>query len=60
VTAVELTIPLGRAMEPLPEGDRYLGFVIARGPDAQAVESVLRLAQSMIGIEVGATAPMPR
>jgi biotin carboxylase len=59
VTTLELTIPLGQAMEPLPEGDRYLGFVIARGPDAQAVESVLRRAQRMIGIEVEATAPTP-
>jgi hypothetical protein len=55
VTAVELTIPLGQAMEPLPEGDRYLGFVIASGPDAQAVEAALRRAQSLIGVEVEAT-----
>jgi biotin carboxylase len=57
VTSVELTIPLGQAMESLPEGDRYLGFVIARGPDAAAVEDALRRAQRLIGVDVetGAT-----
>ena len=56
VTAVELTIPLGQAIESLPEGDRYLGFVIARGPDAQFVEDALRRAQGLIGVEVETTA----
>ena len=54
VTSVELTIPLGQAVESLPEGDRYLGFVIARGPDAQFVEDALRRAQGLIGVEVNA------
>jgi biotin carboxylase len=54
VTSVELTIPLGQAVESLPEGDRYLGFVIARGPDAQFVEDALRGAQVLIGVEVNA------
>jgi biotin carboxylase len=54
VTAVELTIPVGQAMESLPEGDRYLGFVIARGSDAAAVEESLRRAQRLIGVEVEA------
>jgi 2-keto-3-deoxy-L-rhamnonate aldolase RhmA len=52
VTSVELTIPLGQAMEPLPEGDRYLGFVIARGADAAAVEDALRRAHHLIGVDV--------
>ena len=52
VTAVEMTIPLGQAVESLPEGDRYLGFVIAHGEDAQFVESALRRAQRLISVEV--------
>ena len=52
VTGVEVTIPLGQAVEPLPEGDRYLGFVIARGPDSDSVEAVLRRAQALIDVEV--------
>lgn len=52
VTAVDITIPVGQAMESLPEGDRYLGFVIARGSDAATVEDSLRRAQHLIGVEV--------
>jgi biotin carboxylase len=52
VTAVDLTIPVGQAVESLPEGDRYLGFVVARGPDAASVEESLRCAQRLIGVEV--------
>lgn len=52
VTGVEVTIPLGQTVEPLPEGDRYLGFVIARGPDPGFVEAALRQAQALIHIEV--------
>jgi biotin carboxylase len=52
VTTVEVTIPLGQEVESLPEGDRYLGFVIARGPDAAAVEDALRRAQHLIGVDV--------
>lgn len=52
VTAVDLTIPVGQAMESLPEGDRYLGFVVARGSDAATVEESLRRAQHLIGVEV--------
>jgi biotin carboxylase len=54
VTAVEMTIPLGQAVESLPEGDRYLGFVIAHGADAQFVEDALRRALRLIGVEVSA------
>jgi biotin carboxylase len=54
VTAVELTIPLGQTVESLPEGDRYLGFVIAHGADAQFVEDALRRARHLIGVDVHA------
>jgi biotin carboxylase len=53
VAGVEITIPVGQAVEPLPEGDRYLGFVIARGADPDAVETALRQAQALIRVEVG-------
>ncbi|MBJ7610587.1 MAG: ATP-grasp domain-containing protein [Candidatus Dormibacteraeota bacterium] len=52
VTGVELTIPPGQVIEPLPEGDRYLGFVVARGADAAFVEASLRQAQALIEVEV--------
>jgi biotin carboxylase len=52
VTGVELTIPVGQAVEALPEGDRYLGFVVARGDDATAVESTLRRAWALIRADI--------
>jgi cysteine synthase A len=52
VASVEVTIPAGQAVEALPEGDRYLGFVVARGEDAAAVESALRRAWALIDVEI--------
>ncbi|HKZ28758.1 MAG TPA: ATP-grasp domain-containing protein [Acidimicrobiia bacterium] len=42
VTEVDITIPLGRRVWPLPEADRYLGFLFARGPTPADVEESLR------------------
>ncbi|MEO8744458.1 MAG: ATP-grasp domain-containing protein, partial [Candidatus Dormiibacterota bacterium] len=52
VTAVDLAIPLGQTLEPLPEGDRYLGFLVARGPNAAYVEAALRRAWSLVRVEI--------
>ena len=52
VTAAEIAVPRGVRLEPLPEGGRYLGFVVARGPDAAAVETTLREAWSLVRVEV--------
>jgi biotin carboxylase len=42
VDGLEITIARGRTVVPLPEGDRYLGFLFARGASAEAVEQSLR------------------
>jgi biotin carboxylase len=52
VTGVEITIPPGRDVVPLPEGDRYLGFVFARGDTPAAVETALRTAHAELEIEI--------
>jgi biotin carboxylase len=52
ITGVTIAIPPGERVEPLPEGDRYLGFVFARGETPTAVENVLREAQSMLDIDI--------
>lgn len=44
VVDVEITIARGRPVRPLPEGDRYLGFVFARGRTPEEVENALRTA----------------
>jgi hypothetical protein len=53
VTGLEITIPRGRRVVPLPEGDRYLGFVFARGDTPDAVETSLRTAHAALHIEIG-------
>lgn len=52
VTGVDITIPVGELVSPPPIGDRYLGFVFARGPEPGDVESSLRQAMSMLRVVV--------
>ena len=52
VAGIEITIPVGRPVVPLPEGDRYLGFVFARGPDPATVETTLRRAEARLRVVV--------
>jgi biotin carboxylase len=42
VEDLTITIPLGQEVIPLPEGDRYLGFLFARHATPEGVEMVLR------------------
>jgi biotin carboxylase len=52
VTGLEITIPRGRPVVPLPDGDRYLGFVFARGEAPADVEAALRAAHAALQIEI--------
>ena len=52
VVGLEISIPAGRAVVPLPEGDRYLGFVFARGPTPADVELALRRAEAALDVVV--------
>lgn len=52
VVGLEITIPVGRELTPLPDGDRYLGFLFARGPDPAFVEAALRAAAARIDMVV--------
>jgi biotin carboxylase len=54
VDSLVLTIPLGERLVPLPEGDRYLGFLFARSDDPAAVEAALRDAYGQLSIETDA------
>lgn len=42
VSGVEITVALGSVVRPLPEGDRYLGFLFAAGDTPAQVEQALR------------------
>jgi biotin carboxylase len=52
VVGLEISIPVGRPVVPLPEGDRYLGFVFARGPMPAGVELALRRAEAALDVVV--------
>lgn len=45
-----VTIPPGERLVPLPEGDRYLGFLFARGEKPATVEAALRDAYSRLNV----------
>lgn len=53
ITGLEITVPLGGRLVPLPEGDRYLGFLFARASTAQEVESALRRAARELSFDIG-------
>ena len=57
VTSVAIAIPAGETVTPLPEGDRYLGFVFARGDTAAQVEAALRAAESLIRVDIDGDSP---
>ena len=50
IDGLVLTIPPGEPLIPLPEGDRYLGFMFARGHSPVGVEKALRLAHAQLRI----------
>lgn len=57
VVGLELTVALGRHVQPLPEGDRYLGFVFARGKTPEQVEAALREAHGALEIVISDAQP---
>ena len=52
VVDVNQTVPTGSPIVPLPEGDRYLGFVFAEGATAADVEWSLRQAADRIVVRI--------
>ena len=57
IAGLEITIARGGRVVPLPDGDRYLGFLFARGASAAAVEFSLRDAHARLRIAIE---PQPR
>jgi biotin carboxylase len=52
VDGLVITIPPGEPLVPLPEGDRYLGFMFARGESPEAVEVALRQAHAQLRVVI--------
>lgn len=53
ITGLEITVPIGGRVTPLPEGDRYLGFLFARADTPAAVEEALREAHRRLDFTIG-------
>ena len=49
---VEMTVPVGAEVAAPPHGDRYLGFVFARGVSRAATVRALRAAGSVIDVQI--------
>ncbi len=52
VTGLTITIPIGHRVQPLPEGDRYLGFISADGDTREDVEKSLAAAREQLHIVI--------
>ena len=52
IVGVDITIPVGAPVVPLPEGDRYLGFVFATGDTPDGVEASLRAGAAALDIVI--------
>lgn len=52
VGAVEIAIPPGQPVVPLPEGHRYLGFAFAKGDTPARVEAALRKAHACLRFDI--------
>ncbi len=52
IAGLEISIGRGRPVRPLPEGDRYLGFLFARGETPAQVEHALRAAHARLEIDI--------
>jgi biotin carboxylase len=56
VTGVSMTVPIGQRVRPLPEGDRYLGFVFAAAETRDDVLAALRTARRRLAVVIDQTA----
>jgi len=52
IVGMHITVPRGGRLVPVPEGDRYLGFVFARAATPAAVEHALREARRVLAVRV--------
>jgi hypothetical protein len=52
IADLAITIPTGQEVIPLPEGDRYLGFLFARRDTLEEVEMALREAYRRLDVVI--------
>ena len=52
IESVDIALPEGHELRPLPEGNQYLGYIFARADDPQTVIDALRKAHQQLNIVV--------
>jgi hypothetical protein len=52
ITGLTITIPIGRRVDPLPGGDRYLGFIFAEGDTPEQAEQALVTARDKLRVVI--------
>ena len=52
ITGLSITIPVGQRVRPLPDGDRYLGFIFAEGDTQDRVEQALAVARDRLRVVI--------
>ena len=52
IEGLDITIPMGQKVVPLPEGNRYLGFLFARAETPEQVEAALRDAHARLDVSI--------
>ncbi|MEP6469447.1 MAG: hypothetical protein ABJC24_06710, partial [Chloroflexota bacterium] len=52
IIGLNITMPGGTPVVPLPEGDRYLGFLFASGEKPEDVEKALREAHALLDVRI--------
>ena len=50
ITGLTITIPVGRRVRPLPDGDQYLGFIFAEASTRHEVEQALTTARDQLRV----------
>ena len=52
ITGLSITIPVGQRVRPLPDGDRYLGFIFAEDDTQDRVERALAVARDRLRVVI--------
>ena len=52
IRGVKISIPIGQTVVPLPEGNRYLGFIFASAETPEEVEAALGEAHRRLGLVI--------
>jgi biotin carboxylase len=52
ITGLTITIPIGHRVHPLPDGDRYLGFIFAEADARHDVENALTAARDRVRVVI--------